>query len=301
MWPPGTLSAGPPAFEAMFSSNRNNSGTLRARIMLLCAALAGASAATAQSDLHPYLTSDWWVDAGVYYPNRRFTASLDGTLNGDNEEIEFGRDFGLRDREGIFNAEIGWMFGEKWGTSVQYFESERVGSRVIDEEIEWDDVVYEVGADITATTELDITRIVAFRRFREKGGHDLRLVAGIHWLDISAGLAGEARLDDNTTEFTSRTAAASAPLPNIGAWYRYSPSNKWVLSARVDWLEASIGDYRGRIINATAGVGFAFTDHFGIGLRYQHFSLGASVNNETWRGDVEIDYGGPILHLSGYW
>ena len=120
-------------------------------------------------------------------------------------------------------------------------------------------------------------------------------------MEIGLGLSGQARLDDNTTEFVSRRATASAPLPNIGAWYRYSPNNRWVFSARVDWLEASVGEYRGRIINATGGVNYAFNDHFGLGAKYQYFSLGGSVNKTNWRGDLNVAYSGPFLHLSAYW
>ena len=260
-----------------------------------------AFGANAQSERHPSLASNWWLDAGFYYPDRKFSASLNGTVSGENEDIDFSGDFGLDDQKGIFNGELGWQFSQNWGASVQYFSSSRSENTTIDEEIEWEDVVYEVGADITASTSLDITRIVAFRRFRESGGHDFRIVAGLHWLDISASLSGQARLDDDTSDFVTRRAAASAPLPNIGAWYRYSPSERWVFSARVDWLEASIDKYNGRIINATGGVNYGFNEHLGLGLKYQYFSLSAGVDNDTWNGDVSIKYQGPFIFLSGYW
>jgi len=59
---------------------------------------------------------------------------------------------------------------------------------------------------------------------------------------------------------------ASAPLPNIGGWYRYAFSPKWHLSARLDWLSASV-----------------------------------DVEKQYWRGAVDLTYQGPFISLTGNW
>jgi hypothetical protein len=73
--------------------------------------------------------------------------------------------------------------------------------------------------------------------------------AGIHNLKMKAFIEGEIKIDDETSNFQEGNVDVSQPLPNIGAWYGFSPAKKWLLHGRVDWIGASIGDYDGHMWN----------------------------------------------------
>lgn len=266
--------------------------------LLLCA---GATRAQETRNVHPLLTTEWWVDVGAYYPERKFTLSADGAITGGNEDYEFDQQLGVRDRDPLFEAQIGWQFGEKWGVAAQFFETSRRASATLEEDIEWEDVVYEVGADISAGTDLSVTRIVFSRKFIDNGPHDLRLAAGLHLLDLGAFIAGQARIEDMSTEYRRSSNSVSAPLPNIGAWYRYSPSNKWLFSVRADWLEATVDDTSGSITNLAAGFNYSLFDNFGVGLGYQRFGIDIEIKEKNWRGTADVTFSGPYLFLTGYW
>jgi len=47
------------------------------------------------SDIHPYLTSEFFIDMGVYFPDRKVGIQVDGTLVGINDPIDFNEEFGL--------------------------------------------------------------------------------------------------------------------------------------------------------------------------------------------------------------
>lgn len=275
--------------------------TTNAVISLALLLVAGATFAQDSRDVHPQLTTEWWIDVGAYYPEREFTLSADGAIGGGNNEHEFDQQLGLRERDPLFEAEIGWQFGEKWGAAVQYFETSKKSRVTLEDEIEWEDVVYEVGADISAGTGLDVTRLVFSRRFLDRGPHDLRLAAGVHLLELSAFISGQARLGDMTTESRRSSNSASAPLPNIGVWYRYSTGPKWLFSVRGDWLEATIDKTSGSIINIMAGVNYSLLDNLGIGLAYQRFSIDVTFRESNWRGSADITFDGPNFFISGYW
>ena len=91
------------------------------------------------------------------------------------------------------------------------------------------------------------------------------------------------------------------PMPNVGAWYRYSPSRKWMFNLRADWLSASVDKYKGRIWNAAAGVNFSPWDHVGFGLSYQFFQLDGEIREDRWRGAVQTTFTGPFVYMSAYW
>ena len=107
---------------------------------------------------------------------------------------------------------------------------------------------------------------------------------------------------DVITTFGDVSAASvSGPLPNIGGWYYYSPSPRWFIGGRLDWLEADVDKYDGGIWNLSVGVNFQISDHFGIGAKYQTFELGVDIDEDKWHGRAELNYSGPFVYLSGNW
>jgi hypothetical protein len=254
-----------------------------------------------ESDLHPMMNSDFWVLLGAYTPDHTVSVSLDGNFVPDLPEIDFGGEIGLGEKTTLFSGEFGWQFSENWSFSAQRFTTERNQSATIDETIEWGELVFDVGAEIEAGTSSAITRLFFARKFLDSGPHDLRLGAGLHWLEIEAYLQGIASVNGEASQFQSRVASFKAPLPNVGAWYRYSLSERWLFSFRADWLAASIGDLSGRIINLTGGVNFALFEHFGVGVSYQYFRLDVDVSSDSWKGHADLIYDGPYLYLSGNW
>ena len=161
--------------------------------------------------------------------------------------------------------------------------------------------MYEAGARIDAHSYMRITRLFFSRRIWDKGPHDLRLGVGLHLLDVGVSVSGEARLEDMTTGFHTSVVSADFPFPDIGAWYRYSSSDRWVFHTRVDWLSASTSDYSGGIWNAAAGVDYALTKHLGIGIAYQFFELNGAIKEDTWRGDIVSRHQGITLSLDAFW
>ena len=268
------------------------------RLLILLVLFSGASIA---QDSHPIMESKWWVNAGSFLAERSFKASADATVDGIDREFDFEGSLGLKDEPNVFMAELGWQFGKKWGAALQYFRSSRKGSRTIDESFEWQGNTYDIGAMLEAETSIDITRVFFARQFFDNGPHQLRLGVGVHWLELGATVAGQATLDDQTTEFRRSSASASLPIPNIGAWYRYSSNDRWLWSARVDWLDATVDTYSGGIWNASGGVNYRIWDHVGIGANYQFFQIAGGLKEDNWKGDITTTFQGPYLYVSGFW
>lgn len=272
-----------------------------ARACLVALSVTPPSLASAEDDVHPLMTSKYWGNVGVYFSARDFDASASGSIGGLTREIDFESSAGLGDSPDLLMAELGWQFSQNWGLAVQYFKSERSASRTLTESIEWQDLVFDVGVRLEAKSSIEITRLFFARRFREDGPHSLRLGAGFHWLSLGASLAGEVTLDDLSREFRRSVVTADLPMPNIGAWYRYSPSRRWMLNMRADWLSASVDGYKGGIWNATAGASFSLWEHVSVGLNYQFFQLDGRINEDSWRGEIQTTFTGPFVYVSGYW
>jgi opacity protein-like surface antigen len=71
---------------------------------------------------------------------------------------------------------------------------------------------------------------------------------------------------------------ADLPLPNIVAWYWYSPSTRWLITSRLDWFSASIDDYSGGLWNAGIGAQFQISDNIGLGAEFSYFAIDGDVD-----------------------
>ena len=273
-------------------------------LMLLSTASAQANETEplrGDTHLHPIMSSKWWLTGGWFLADRDLKASAGANFGPLERQIDFEGSAGVEDASNLVAAELGWQFGKEWGLALQHFRSERTGSRALQETLVWQGVTYEADVRLDAKSHMEVTRIFLSRRFRDKGAHSLRIGAGVHWLDMGVEVAGEATLGDGSTGFTRSVASASLPVPNIGAWYRFSPSRRWIINARVDWLSASIDNFSGGIWNVSAGGAFALTDNVGVGASYQLFELNGDLTEPNWYGYVKTSYSGPYLYLSGYW
>lgn len=249
------------------------------------------------SGVHPFLTSKYSIVTGLYSPHKELKFRFDGSLGGSSTAIDFDKQFRLDKGEDVFALEFMWRFAVKWSLRMQHFKSSRQQSAILAEDIQWGDNVIQAGSSVTAGTEFEMTRIFFARAFDSHPQYEYGIGLGIHWLTTGAFI--ERDLITNFAEISA--VSASGPLPNIGAWYYYSPSEKWYFGGRLDWFEASVKDYSGSIINLAVGANYQLFEHFGVGANYQFFKFAAGVDTENWRGRAETVFEGLYLFVSVNW
>jgi len=255
--------------------------------------------AAAQEDVasHPYLSNKFFASVGIFRPDQNMRLGLDASVDipepgpTPTETVDFSQTFGFSDSSETLSAEIGWRFGKKWQLRGQYFRVDSNARATLKEDVEWGDVVFNEGTSVGAGHDYQVTRLFFGRTFKATDERELGLGIGVHALDISAYING----------FREERASIVQPLPNFGAWYMHAFSSKWAATIRVDWLSASVGDYDGRIINSALNVGYAMTDHFGIGLAYNFFEINLKVDDPDWTGRIVSRFDGPYISLNGYW
>jgi hypothetical protein len=269
---------------------------------MLFAADTDALRAEVQDDIHPYLKDKFFVDLGVYFPNREIQFQVDGTLGTPNEDIDFETEFGLDDSDQRFSLNFGWRFGEKWELGAQYFDGTNSADATLEEDVEWGDVVFEQGSNVSAGTDFTVLRIFFGRNFESSDKRQrFGVGAGFHWLEVGAFIEGNAIVGGGANMFRRESVSISAPLPNFGVWYMYSMSPNWAFKGRADWLDVDVGEIGGSLLNISIGVNYQIFEHVGVGLNYNAFELDASVKKSNWRGGVNFTYEGLYADVSIYW
>ena len=269
-------------------------------VCMLCFACPQLTVAAESEDLHPYLKSGFSLDLGVFFPDRELDLRVNGSLVGDNDEIDFDRRRRIKKSDEVFAAELSWRFRGRWSVVGQYFRSSDSTRAVLGEDIEWGNVVFGAGSNAAVGTNFSLTRIFFGRQLDTSKSHDIGIGGGLHLFDIGAFIEGEI-LINGTTAAARRSVANDALLPNIGAWYKYSISPRWALRARLDLLSADVGDYDGLLVNVALGLNFRAFEHVGFGLNYNYVKLDVSIDKSDWRGDIETIYEGVYVFASFYY
>jgi hypothetical protein len=253
-----------------------------------------ATPVLADDDVHPFMSDKFSVQLGAFLPAKDFKLSVGASVAGAGREFDWEEATGFSDDDEVFMAEAKWRFGQKWSFRAQYYEANKSGKAVLEEDVYWRNNIIAVGSSVTAGTDFSLVRAFFGRSFDNRPKVDAGIGLGLHWLEIGAFIEP----DINTIGDLS-AAKVSGPLPNIGGWYYYSPSPKWLLGGRVDWLEANIDEYDGGITNVSAGVNYQLFSNVGIGAKYQMFRLHVDIDNKRWNGSADLTYRGPFIYLSG--
>jgi hypothetical protein len=272
--------------------------------LLLPPALASAQEQVPDSSgHHPFLSDRFHIDLGMFAPNKDINIRVDGSVPG--EDIDLQDEVGASESESTFAIDFRWQFGRKWNFQAQAWSVDSAGRWELGEDLEWNDIVFKGQSFAEAGVDFDIVRAFLGRRIWQAPGQEFGLGIGLHWLEIGAFIAGQAFVEsgDQTgeTEFRRESVSAEAPLPNIGGWYMYSWSPRWVFQARTDWLSASIGDYSGGLLNVSGGVNYQPFEHVGFGLAYNYFRVDVDVEKSDWRGRIKTAQNGPFLSVNFTW
>ena len=273
-------------------------------VRLFCLLFLGYSATGFSEEAgtaHPYLTEKFFVDVGIFFPDRTFGVSVDGSLGEDHDLVEFEESVDFKEKDRILALEFGWRFGDKWRLVGQYFESSDSTSLILEEDVEWEDNVFQAGTSVSGGASLTLVRAFFGREFRSGEMHEFGFGAGIHWLEIGAFLEGTILVEGDETAAAAESVRAQAPLPNIGVWYNYSITERWALRSRADIFSAKIDRYDGTMVNLALGVNYQIAENFGVGVNYNYFDIDVKVDQSDWRGRFVTSHKGMYVNLSFYW
>ena len=251
---------------------------------------------------HPLLSNRFTFYAGLYSSNKGIKVGVNGAT--ENEIIDFSEKADFNENESTLFLNFNWRFARMWTLNAEYFSVKNGISRSIDEELEWNDQIFNGGAGVTLGLNLSMYRVFIGRTISKGLKHELGAGLGAHVLDVGTYIEGYAYINNEDTgegasaNFERKSASVVAPLPNIGAWYYYAPHPKWLLTTRVDWFALTIGEYSGGLWDLGAGVNYQFHKNIGVGLNYRYFNFTANVEKTNWDGKFSLIFQGPLLTLN---
>ena len=195
-------------------SVQTNAARPFASILLVFLATGQTAAAGEGRDLHPWLTSKYAFDLGMFYPDRSNRLSADGSFELDStpdEVIDFGSELKLSESDSTFAAEFVWNFGKRWSMRMQYFDSSGQGTAVLEEDIAWEDLTFLAGTRASAGSGLELTRFFWGYSMSKRSNADYGFGGGFHWLHIDAFIEGTIESPSGPV-FGRESTSVDAPL-----------------------------------------------------------------------------------------
>jgi hypothetical protein len=127
------------------------------RILPVLAALPVSSPAVSQSLERPF-----WLQATAYRPSVDTTIRVDATgSNRPGSTIDFERDLKFSAQDTLPSISAGARIGRRWRAVVDAYRLSRNRNATLDQDIEFDGVLYPATADVSARFSSEVYKLAA--------------------------------------------------------------------------------------------------------------------------------------------
>ena len=269
--------------------DRSACGRNRHLILAACGAtlmLAGVPAANAD-DVN-LVTDKGHVSLGTFLNNSDVKVRVDGETN-TGSNVDMSNTFGDKDVT-VFRLDGLWRFNERHHMRVMYTDYSRTSTRTIDTEIDWQDTVFPVNAEVTAKTGFKIIEAAYEYAFMRSENYELAGTFGLHYTTLKLKLTADAGGGGGTI---GGPASVNAPLPVIGAHGIWRMGQNFYFDAYAQYFALAIDNIDGSIVNYRGAFIWQPSKWVGLGIGYDSFNIDVDVSKPKFDGSLNWTYSGP--------
>lgn len=250
----------------------------------------GSALAADGDDEQRFLDDRWSILIGGYVTDFATDASVgSGAVVGTVVQVE--DDLGVDRGPKTFRLDGLFRINEKQSIGFGYWGVSRGGGGTIDEQIEWDGNLYDVGANIDSKFDTSWYRVDWRYALLKTDRGEAGFAAGISAYDFYLALSGIATIDDGmggTIELqASGETSVVAPVPTVGVFLTYGFRKDLLLRLEANFMRFVVGDIEGRLVDTSVRLDWYFTRHVGIGGGFNATSI---EYDERGENPVKVDY-----------
>lgn len=250
-------------------------------------ALAQETAATKEE--HRLLDDTFNVTLGGFLVD--FSTDIQVGGNVLTGSVQFEDDFALEPDTTTYRLDGFYRFNPRHSIDFGNFSVNRTGSTILDRQVEFGDVIYDVGVQVDSEFDVDLFRAAYRYSFVNDGRTEAGFVAGLSTYSFFAAAEGQVTVDDGSGGTVSQRARVEddiiAPIPVVGVFVIHAFSPRWVLRMHAEFFDLDSGDYAGRVVDTRLLLDYYFSKNFGIGI-------GKNTTDITFSKDTDdgfsVDY-----------
>jgi hypothetical protein len=155
--------------------------------------------------------------------------------------------------------------------------------------IEYDGKFYGVDEEVETTFKTEVGRLAYRFSFLNNERTELSAAIGLHVTELKAGL----NLIGEDQEFNEIT----APLPTLGAAWKYHFNDQLTFHIRGEWLDIKVDEIKGQLTAGLAELTWYPWRNIGGSIGYHIWDVSVSSTKGRLTGEVDYTYDGPKLTL----
>ena len=230
---------------------------------------------------------------GQAFTRFRTTVRVDSERMGDGTEITLEDATNLEEEIAVARFDGFYRFTDKHSMGFSYYDIDRTGSAILEEEITWDGEVFPVNITVESVFRQEVLEFSYAYSFLVRPKGVMAATVGLHTMRFSTGLreVGGDRERNNSTD---------APLPSIGIRGQYRFGEKWRFVGKINWLDVSVGDYRGKLTDTLLTVEHDTWDRIGLGFGINSFGLKLESAAANLKGLFDIKFDSFVVFFKGH-
>jgi len=265
------------------------------KFWFIVAALAAPSLAVSQTPESELLDGKFYFRVGGQaFTQYSTTLRVDSETLGRGTELTFESDTNLEEKINVARLDGRYRFTDRHSMAFSYYDVDRTGSRIIDLDIKWADLIFPDGIRVDSRFRQRILKLSYAYTFLIRPKGVMAVSAGLHTMRFDAGLQA---LDLSRRE---RSATADAPLPVFGIRGQYRFADRWRLVGQMEWFDVKTGDFSGTFSDAILSVEHDTWDRFGLGFGFNSFSLDVRSGDEDLKGIIDIEFDSFVVYFKGH-
>jgi len=233
----------------------------------------------------------WGLQLGGFWPTFETKVRLNGETAAGTE-IDFEKDLSLDKRLAAVDFSAFYRFGDHSRLDLSYVPWNREQTTTIDKEIQWGDVTYEAGAEITARAKAQLLNAIYKYSFFNNGRVTFGLNGGISALWTDFTLSGEGTISGQGS--AAGTIAESKkvifPIPVVGVHFDMTLAKRLFWRAEGNFFAASISGYDGNVNELSTSIVYFPTRNVGIGAGFASTMYSIKKTGDEG-GDMRVRYG----------
>jgi hypothetical protein len=240
--------------------------------------------------IHPALHDSFYFALGAFVPKTTTSAQLDSSTLGAGANIDFERALGITNQKTVPDAFARWRISDRWRAEAEYFALNRMGSKVLEQQIQWGDKVFAVGTDITSKFNFADVRVSGGYSFFRTPDKELGVGLGFHVASYNVGLDAAGSGDE--------AKKVTAPLPVLSAYGTFALTEKWAVGARLDRFAISYDKYDGNLTSMGVDLNYQPFKHVGFGFAYRSLFITLKATGDQLTAKFAQTFQGPLLYMN---
>jgi hypothetical protein len=263
-------------------------------VVVLSASLPLARADDIPWGINPALNDEIFIGLGAFYGAKvNTTAQLNSQSLGVGTSLDFQNTLGMPDTAWGPAAEFRWRMSEHWRLEVNYFWIGQNGTKTLDRDIQWGDVVFPVNAQVNSKYGFSDLRTSVGYSFYKTSDKELGVGLGLHVLAWQASIGTPAQGTEGGNVL--------APLPVISIYGGFALNEQWSVNARLDEFSLTYQQYHGGITYLGLNLLYQPFRHFGFGVGYTGIFLNFSADSTglgSFQGKLNQNVQGPSFFVN---